>query len=90
VGLRLIISWILSSGSWLLLNDLNAQLEVLMKYRRIEILFVLVGLLMLFSCSENPEQKRDKHMERGDAYYEKQEYKKAIIEYKNVIQATGI
>ena len=58
-----------------------------MKYMRIGISFLLVTLLVLFSCSENPEQKRDKHMERGDSYYEKQEYKKAIIEYKNVIQA---
>ncbi len=59
-----------------------------MKNRRIEISLLLVALLMVFSCSGgSPEQKRDKHMERGDSYYEKQEYKKAVIEYKNVIQA---
>ena len=45
-----------------------------MKRRSIRISFLFIILLVFVSCSENPEQKRAKHMERGDAYYEKQEY----------------
>ena len=44
-------------------------------------------LLLLLSCSRNPAETRAKHMERGDAYFEKEEFNKAIIEYKNAIQA---
>ena len=58
-----------------------------MKYRRIGILLLLIPLLVVFSCGKSPEEKRDKHMKSGDGYFEKQEYKKAIIEYRNAIQA---
>ena len=50
------------------------------------VLFSLL-LLVLLSCSRDPAETRAKHMNRGDAYFEKQEFKKAIIEYKNVVQA---
>ena len=58
-----------------------------MKNRRSEISFLLIILIVVVSCSQDPAQKRAKYMERGDGYFEKQEYNKAVIEYKNAIQA---
>jgi Tfp pilus assembly protein PilF len=49
--------------------------------------FLLILLLSYLSCTREPAEKRAKHMKRGDAYFENQEFKKAIIEYKNAIQA---
>ena len=47
---------------------------------------LLLSMCVLVSCVKNPAETRAKHMKRGDAYFEKQEFKKAIIEYKNAIQ----
>ena len=44
-----------------------------MKYRRIGILLLLIPLLVLVSCGKDPAEKRAKHMERGDGYFEKEE-----------------
>lgn len=46
----------------------------------------VLALSLLLACSGDPIKKRSRHMERGDTYFEKQEYKKAIIEYQNVVQ----
>ena len=44
-----------------------------MKYRRIEISFLLIILIVVVSsCSQDPAQKRAKYMKRGDGYFEKQ------------------
>jgi Tfp pilus assembly protein PilF len=58
-----------------------------MKKRCVEISFLLTVLLIFVACSEKAGAKHAQHMERGDAYFQEQEYKKAIIEYKNAIQA---
>lgn len=47
----------------------------------------LVLLSLSLSCTGDPIQRRDKHMKRADKYFDGQEFKKAIIEYRNVIQA---
>jgi tetratricopeptide (TPR) repeat protein len=49
--------------------------------------FPLLVVLTFLACGSNPAERRAKHMKRGDAYFEKEEFKKAIIEYKNAIQA---
>ena len=49
------------------------------------LLFPLL-LLVLLACSRDPAETRAKHMNRGDAYFEKEEFKKAIIEYKNAVE----
>ena len=48
------------------------------------ILFTLI-LALAFGCA-NKEEKKEKHQKRAKEYIEKQEYKKAVIELKNVIQ----
>jgi len=50
-------------------------------------LFPMLFVFTFLACSSNPADKRAKHMKRGDAYFETGEFKKAIIEYKNAIQA---
>ena len=47
----------------------------------------LFAVLVLFSCNTNPAETRDKHMKSGDGYFQEQEFSKAIIEYKNAIEA---
>ena len=44
-------------------------------------------LLVLLACSRDPAEIRAKHMNQGNAFFEKEEFKKAIIEYKNATQA---
>jgi len=50
-------------------------------------LFLVLFVFTLVACSGDPAERRAKHMKRGDGYFEEEEFKKAIIEYKNAIQA---
>ena len=50
-------------------------------------LFPVLLVFTFLACSGDPAERRAKHMKRGDGYFEKEEFKKAIIEYKNAIQA---
>ena len=48
----------------------------------------LIGLcLALTACTATPEEKKAKHMERGNKYFDQGKFNEAAIEYKNVIQA---
>lgn len=44
---------------------------------------LLLCICVLLSCEKNPAETRAKHMKRGDAYFEEQEFKKAVIEVGN-------
>lgn len=58
--------------------------------KRLQLCLLLILLLpLVLSCSESPEARKAKHLERGDNYFAEQKYKEAIIEYKNVIQIEG-
>ena len=48
---------------------------------------VCIAVFCLAACSKSPEERRIEHMERGNAYFSSQEFKKAVIEYRNVVQA---
>lgn len=50
-------------------------------------LFPVLLVFTLLACSGDPAERRATHMKRGDGYFEKEKFKKAIIEYKNAIQA---
>jgi hypothetical protein len=41
------------------------------------------------ACSRSPEAKKTQHLERGDKYFAKAQFREAIIEYKNVVQIEG-
>ena len=46
---------------------------------------LLVGF-MVVGCLQSPEEKKAKHFERGVTYFENEQYKEAVIEFKNVVQ----
>ena len=47
---------------------------------------LLVGLLVATGCSRSPEAKKARHLERGDKYFSRAQYREALIEYANVLQ----
>src|SRR6185437_1012989 len=40
----------------------------------------------LAGCSRNPEVRKKKYLDKGNAYFEQAKYQEAIIEYRNAIQ----
>ncbi len=53
---------------------------------RVWIALLLSVLIVMTGCSKSPEAKKAQHLERGDKYFAKAQFREAIIEYKNVIQ----
>ena len=48
---------------------------------------VLALVLAIGGCGQlSPEAKKAKHLERGQAYFEKGQFQEALIEFKNVVQ----
>ena len=47
----------------------------------------LIVLGFLFSCSSTPAELAAKHTKKGDEYAQKEQYKEAVIEYKNAVKA---
>src|SRR5438094_4399595 len=47
---------------------------------------LLVGVMLAAGCARSPEAKKARHLERGDKYFSKAEYREALIEYANVLQ----
>lgn len=43
----------------------------------------VILLLILTGCNRSPEARRDKYMARGKAFLEKQDFSRAILEFKN-------
>ncbi len=46
-----------------------------------------IVLLLLQSCSRDPIEARKEHMKRAEDYFKGEQYKEAVIEYRNAIQA---
>ena len=55
------------------------------RMRSLLIVSVIVLSVMAIGCASNDE-KKEKHLERANDYIENSEFKKAVIELKNVIQ----
>jgi len=49
-------------------------------------LLLLIGLLLAGGCDRSPEAKKARHLERGDRYFKKEQYREAVIEYRNVLR----
>src|SRR3989441_585591 len=47
---------------------------------------LLVGVTLVAGCVRSPEAKKARHLERGDRFFSKAEYREALIEYANVLQ----
>ena len=51
------------------------------------VLSVLVlGGALAGGCARSPEAKKARHLERGDKYFQKAQYKEALIEYANALR----
>src|SRR5882724_13061741 len=49
-------------------------------------LLLVVGLLIVAGCSRSPEAQKARHLERGDKYAAREQYREAILEYRNVLR----
>jgi Flp pilus assembly protein TadD len=49
-------------------------------------LFLLLGALILSLAGCSQEAKKERHWGRAEKYFSKNQYKEAIIEYRNVLQ----
>src|SRR5215467_15055431 len=54
--------------------------------RRAWVGFLVVGLLMVVGCSRSPEAQKARYLERGDKYAAREQYREAILEYRNVLR----
>lgn len=55
------------------------------KAPRWAILFLL-GLMVAAGCARSPEAQQARHLGRGDRYFGREQYRDAIIEYRNVLR----
>lgn len=58
-----------------------------MSGRRVVILFALSFLMTAFpGCSRDPNVKKQKYLESGNRYFQKGQYREAVIQFSNAIQ----
>jgi tetratricopeptide (TPR) repeat protein len=50
------------------------------------VFFSLVVLLLAVGCARSPEAKKARFLARGDQYFKKEQYREAIIEYRNALR----
>jgi len=49
-------------------------------------ILLAVGLLVVAGCSRSPESPKGSFLERGDKYAAREQYREAILEYRNVLR----
>src|SRR5207245_10480566 len=47
---------------------------------------VLAVLVAVAGCARSPEAQKARHLDRGDKYFARGQYREAIIEYRNVLR----
>ena len=47
---------------------------------------LLVMLLVAAGCARSPEAKKARYLNRGDSYFKKEQYREAILEYRNALR----
>ena len=48
---------------------------------------VVLSILTLVGCRQDPQKARDAHLRAGDAYVSQHKYREAVIEFRGAIQA---
>src|ERR1051325_11517569 len=48
---------------------------------------IILVALLLFGCSRSPEARRDRYMLKGKQLLQKQDFSRALLEFKNAAQA---
>jgi putative PEP-CTERM system TPR-repeat lipoprotein len=49
-------------------------------------ILLVVGMVVAAGCSRSPEVRKSRHLERGDSYAARQQYREAVLEYRNVLR----
>src|SRR5207247_2606213 len=57
----------------------------MLKIMRTPIVLALTALLVVTGCSRSPEARKARHLERGDKYFQREQYREAVVEYTNVL-----
>ena len=55
-------------------------------FTSVSLLGILITLILGGCDGFSPESKKAKHLQRGQASFDKQEYREALIEFQNVVQ----
>ena len=56
------------------------------RHSRVWTILLAVGLLVVAGCSRSPEAQKARYLERGDKYAAREQYREAILEYRNVLR----
>src|SRR4029434_158657 len=56
------------------------------RHFRVWTILLAVGLLTVAGCSRSPEAQKARYLERGDKYAAREQYREAILEYRNVLR----
>src|SRR5215510_195603 len=56
------------------------------RHLRAGAILLAVGLLVVAGCSRSPEAQKARYLERGDKYAAREQYREAILEYRNVLR----
>jgi tetratricopeptide (TPR) repeat protein len=58
------------------------------RIHRWSLIFLMI-LLAAAGCARSPEAKKARFLDRGDRYFKKEQYREAIIEYRNALRFEG-
>src|SRR5258705_13638469 len=65
----------------------SIQKGVLMFWSKRGALVMLMAVMMLATaCGRSPEAKKARYLERGDRFFGQQQYREAVIEYRNALR----
>ena len=56
-----------------------------MNLQKLTLLLALI-LALGAGCSRSPEAKKARYLERGDRYFQRQQFREAVIEYRNALR----
>ena len=53
------------------------------------IVLLLTALVVTAGCARSPEANKARHLDRGDKYFAREQYREAVLEYRNVLRIEG-
>src|SRR5437870_4181736 len=64
----------------------SSEVTPMVRLARICIILLLSVFVVATGCARSPDAKKARHLERGDKYFSRAQYREAVIEYANVLQ----
>src|SRR5215470_12610487 len=76
------------TGYWFPSSDTNRGERVVTMRSRVRrwASLLLVILVVTTACARTPEARKARYLESGDRYFKKEQYREAVIEYRNVLR----